>query len=156
VTRRTGRIASESNYLKKSILTSLRRELVLNFLKHNLNSHKLDQDVNSVIGTFFEDTEEDDTAADLNSLISRDLGKLFQLLEGKQDKERTSVKKKKERSMDSPSRFPVELHQWTREHIKDQVAQLNKGLEDEEKHLLIRKQVEQIFKSYSEDGLRVP
>jgi len=57
-------------------MNSLRKEIVKNLLKHNINKSNLNFDVNFVMNTFLDDDDgEDDDSLEI--MIRKDMEKLF-------------------------------------------------------------------------------
>lgn len=55
-------------------MNSLRKEIVKNLLRHNMNKNNLNFDVNFVMNTFLDEEAEDDS---LEVMIRTDIEKLF-------------------------------------------------------------------------------
>lgn len=65
---------SNSAKQAKGIMNSLRKEIVKNLLRHNMNKNNLNFDVNFVMNTFLDEEAEDDS---LEVMIRTDIEKLF-------------------------------------------------------------------------------
>jgi len=65
---------SNSAKQSKAVMNSLRKEIVKNLLKHNMNKNNLNFDVNFVLNTFLDEDEETES---LEIMIRNDIQKLF-------------------------------------------------------------------------------
>lgn len=126
---------SDTSKLAKSVMTSLRKELVLSFIKHKYQHNSVDHDLQEVIDTFFADNN--DNEEDLDSLISKDLNKLFSLIETKNSILNSNVKAIEDIELGDT---PLNLKEWSSSEIKAHIQHMNNPnltIKEQEKYINI-------------------
>jgi hypothetical protein len=101
-------------------MTSFRKELVRNLIKHNMNRNNLNFDVNFILDNFFDEEGEEEES--LDTLIKKDVAKLFNYIESNNQEDymgHSPDSKKRQGQSEAKFEDPdTDLRKWSQVLIK--------------------------------------